>query len=129
MAHLLLIEANTALGPALRRRLQGAGHTVTLIATETQVVPMIQIRPPDLILLDTRLPSHMGFRVVQHLKEQPESQGVPIIMLLARLDAAAPEAGAPDDGDALLDTRLDVPEFLRVIATMAARVALRRGGG
>lgn len=57
-------------------------------------------QPPDLILLDIRMPGMDGFQVCEALRERPESREIPIIFLSALTDTAdkqrAFEAGGVD---------------------------------
>ncbi len=69
----------------------------------------------DLILLDLHLPDIMGHEVLRRLRESPETQNIPVVIISA--DATAPqikrllEAGA----DAYLTKPLNVKEVLSVI--------------
>ncbi|MEC4803283.1 MAG: response regulator [Jaaginema sp. PMC 1079.18] len=43
----------------------------------------IAVSPPDLILLDVRMPDMNGYEVCQQLKSDPQTRGIPIIFLSA----------------------------------------------
>lgn len=47
--------------------------------------------PPDLILLDTALPDMDGYEVCRRLKEQPETQNIPVIFIAAESSPAEEE--------------------------------------
>ena len=49
--------------------------------------------PPDLILLDTALPDMDGYEVCRRLKEQPETQNIPVIFIAAESSPAEEEKG------------------------------------
>ena len=69
-------------------------------------------KPPDIILLDIRMPGMDGFEVCHRLKDNPATAGIPVIFLTGESDATseadAREAGAvgyvtkPIDPDILL---------------------------
>ena len=61
---------------------------------------VIENKPPELILLDVKMPGMDGFEVCQHIKANEESSGIPILFLSA-LDEVTDkvkgfEAGAVD---------------------------------
>ena len=49
--------------------------------------------PPDLILLNTALPDMDGYEVCRRLKEQPETQNIPVIFIAAESSPAEEEKG------------------------------------
>ena len=46
----------------------------------------IRASPPDLVLLDLMLPEMNGLEVCRRLRQNPVTQGIPIVMLTARRD-------------------------------------------
>jgi PAS domain S-box-containing protein len=69
----------------------------TLTAQGYQVLPAesgelalasVAARPPDLILLDIRLPGLNGFEVCRRLKAQPESRNIPVVFISASGESA-----------------------------------------
>lgn len=73
-------------------------------------------KPPDLILLDVRMPQMDGYEVCRQLKANPITASIPVIFLTGESDAAS-EADALDAGavgyvtkpidPAILLTRID----------------------
>jgi putative two-component system response regulator len=78
---------------------------------------IVEKQPPDLILLDIRMPGMDGFEVCRKLKENDASAAIPVIFLTGESDAeteadalAAGAAGfitKPIDPDTLLTTIAD----------------------
>ena len=68
----LLFEALSREGYELRRVLSGE-----------QALQVARFDPPDLILLDIRMPEMDGYEVCRRLKAQPQTQGIPVIFLSA----------------------------------------------
>lgn len=76
------------------------GYTV-LSASQAKVgIQKISAEPPDLLLLDIRLPDSDGFEVCRQLKANPKLKSMPIIIISAKTDepdvVAGLELGAED---------------------------------
>ncbi len=84
----LLFEALSQQGYELRRVLSGQ-----------QALRVAQFDPPDLILLDIRMPEIDGYEVCRRLKAHPKTQGIPVIFLSA-LDESLDKVKAFDVGGA-----------------------------
>lgn len=76
------------------------GYDVRKALTGQMAIHTIQVEPPDLILMDVRMPEMNGYELCQLLKSRPETQHIPIIFLSAEHDAnekvRAFEVGAVD---------------------------------
>ena len=89
---------------AQNRRLMEAvltplGHTVLSAESGPQALEMIAAEPPDLVLLDVVMPEMDGYTVCRTLRQNPDTQVLPIIMLTSSGDqdkVGAIEAGADD---------------------------------
>jgi two-component system response regulator BaeR len=82
-ANILVVEDEPKLAALLRDYLLAAGHSVTCLADGLQVVPYVQARQPDLILLDIMLPGRSGLDICRDLRSFCD---VPIIMITARVE-------------------------------------------
>jgi DNA-binding response OmpR family regulator len=76
------------------------GHQVSICTKPAEGLKRIKDTPPDLLLLDIRMPEIDGFEVCKRLKSDPATRGVPIIVLSVQNDepnvVLALELGAED---------------------------------
>ncbi|MFE4107278.1 response regulator [Almyronema epifaneia] len=67
----------------LSHLLNEQGYKVRKVIKGELVFDVIQVNPPDLILLDIIMPQMNGFEICQRLKADPNTQDIPIIFLSA----------------------------------------------
>jgi CheY-like chemotaxis protein len=69
MAHLLLIDDDPALTPGqVRQAFPAPAHRVEVAATGAEGLERIRAGPPDVVLLDLRLPDQSGLEVYQQIR-------------------------------------------------------------
>ena len=83
MPKILLVEDNEASADALARRLERRDYSVVIAADGHQAVSFAKSKQPDLILMDLGLPGIDGWDATAHLKADPETKHIPIIVLSA----------------------------------------------
>jgi pilus assembly protein CpaE len=101
MAKILVIDDNADLLQMLRLILHERGkHDVILSADGADGLSRALTSPPDLAIVDVMMPGITGYDVVRRLREQPQTAGMPILILTARgqmIDRqTALQAGAND---------------------------------
>jgi len=79
-ADILLVSDDTSLVRSLRMVLQAAGYIARSASNGESALDMIEAKPPDLIILDTHLPSLSGYDVARRLKANA-NPFIPIIMM------------------------------------------------
>ena len=84
MPKILLVEDNEASRDALARRLERRKYEVVLAGDGHQAVSVAREAQPDLILMDLGMPGMDGWDATAHLKSDPETRHIPIIVLSAR---------------------------------------------
>lgn len=81
----LVIEDDEDIAYILDYLLGREGFQVTLVPDGRLALEYIAgDQVPDIVLLDVMLPYHDGFELVQRMRENPDWQSVPVIMLTAR---------------------------------------------
>jgi two-component system phosphate regulon response regulator PhoB len=83
-AAILIVDDEPAIRQMLRFALAGAGFSCLEAENAEEAQASITRGPPNLILLDWMLPGISGLDLARRLKRDPETQGIPIIMLTAR---------------------------------------------
>ena len=82
----LIVEDTPASLKLLSDLLGGAGYAVRQAPNGELALWTAEARPPELILLDVRMPGLDGFEVCRRLKDIPSLRQVPVIFLSAQYD-------------------------------------------
>jgi CheY-like chemotaxis protein len=78
---ILIVEDSTIQAESLRKLLEQQGLRV-LCAPEGKVgIELARQWSPDVIILDVKLPDMDGFEVCRRLKDNPQTNNIPIVML------------------------------------------------
>jgi putative two-component system response regulator len=67
----------------LGRLLRQDGYSVETVGTGEAALAAIAQRPPDVVLLDVRMPGIDGFNVCRQLKSRPQTRLTPVILVTA----------------------------------------------
>ncbi|MCB1322305.1 MAG: phosphate regulon transcriptional regulator PhoB [Leptospiraceae bacterium] len=81
---ILIVEDEEAIVTMLRYNLEKEGYKVESTDDGEEALTMVKEHRPDVIVLDWMLPSMSGIEVCEALRRNPETKGIPIIMLSAR---------------------------------------------
>jgi PAS domain S-box-containing protein len=107
-------------------------ETVLLPRPEWRLIPALQGRlgielarqhAPDLILLDLHLPDMHGAEVLRHLRADPRTAQVPVVVISADATPRTIEALTADGAEAFLTKPLDVRAFVHTVERLLARAA------
>ncbi|MEV8507070.1 response regulator [Actinoplanes sp. NPDC051475] len=84
MSTILLVEDDPDIRHLVAYKLGKGGMDVIGVADGVAALREARTHPPDLVLLDVRMPHMSGIEVCRELRAGPLSPDVPIIMLTAR---------------------------------------------
>ena len=79
----MVVEDDFDILALTRYALERAGHEVIGAATGEQAVRELDRRTPDMIFLDIRLPGMDGWQVLEHLRGQPDTEALPVVIMSA----------------------------------------------
>ena len=82
-SHVLLIEDDPQMPEVLAGLLREDNIALALASDARTGLKLARQKPFDLILLDLGLPDLNGLELLQQLKESPETQNIPVIVLTA----------------------------------------------
>jgi YesN/AraC family two-component response regulator len=88
--YILIVEDDFDIREALTQILEEEGYTVRSAANGREALDVAaKDPPPNLILLDLMMPVMNGFEVLQAMRDDPGSAGVPVIVLTAQILTSA----------------------------------------
>src|SRR5262245_38578213 len=95
---ILVVEDQDSIRRMIEALVGARGYKVTAVSTGTKAIDVAATDPPDMVLLDLMIPGHDGFEVCRHLRNDPVTRNVPVLVISALDDpesrTKAAEAGA-----------------------------------
>lgn len=85
----LVVEDEPNISEAIRFILHRDGWAVTVLDSGEHAADMVRTLQPVAMILDVMLPGLSGFEVLRGLRADPETRGLPVILLTARGQSAA----------------------------------------
>lgn len=100
-AKIMIVDDEPINIKVVQKYLQGHGYTnFRTTSDSTSAVGMVGSERPDIILLDIMMPEVSGIEILQQVRETPELQHIPVVILTAvgdaRIKQKALELGATD---------------------------------
>ncbi len=80
----LIVDDDYDTRTVVKTILVGSGYEVEEADSGQAALDALENFDPELIVLDVMMPGMSGYDVVVHLKQKPETQNIPIIMLTAK---------------------------------------------
>ncbi len=120
---ILVVEDEEALTVLLRYNLEAAGYQVTSTDDGDEADLLLRESLPDLVLLDWMLPGLSGIELCRRLRQRPETQRLPIILLTARGEENERVRGLATGADDYIVKPFSVPELLARISALLRRAA------
>jgi signal transduction histidine kinase/CheY-like chemotaxis protein len=85
VSHLILLAEDSEINiNTFSSYLTAKGYQIILARNGYEAIALTHSHQPDLILMDIQMPDMDGITAIQHIRQQPSSQHIPIIALTAR---------------------------------------------
>jgi two-component system phosphate regulon response regulator PhoB len=119
-----VVEDEEALSVLLRYNLEAEGFEVDTILNGDEAEMRLQERMPDLLILDWMLPGVSGIELCRRLRQRPETERLPIIMLTARGEESERVRGLATGADDYVVKPFSTPELVARVRAMLRRAAI-----
>jgi PleD family two-component response regulator len=126
VSYLLIADDNEDMRAMLRDLFRASGHDVDLAADGAEAMSAIEMREPDLVVLDNSMPNLSGLEVCRRLKENPFTARIPVLMLTAQSGVENKIEGFSAGADDYLAKPFD-PRELRARVQALLRLVQREG--
>jgi DNA-binding response OmpR family regulator len=120
----LLIEDEPNIIEAIRFILSRDGWIVETHSDGASAVGAVNVKRPDIVILDVMLPGKSGFDILRDLRADPEQADLPILMLTARGQKKDREMAQAAGVSAFMTKPFSNSDMLDAVnGLMAARIA------
>ena len=123
MARILIVDDDAALCGWLQAILRNEGHEASGLASGEQLFAELAGGVPDLILVDVLLPGMNGMEIVQRLRGQVVTGGVPVILITSLSPQRYMRQGMELGADDFLVKPLNGPEVIEAVNSRLERHA------
>lgn len=121
MKRVLLIEDEAPVVDLMAHRLQEEGYVVTAKSDGASGLAEVKRTRPDLLILDIVLPKLSGLDVCSEIRRDPQTRGIPILMVTGRGDEADRVAGLEVGADDYLVKPFSLRELVARVRALLRR--------
>lgn len=116
MAHtILVVDDDPVIRMLVSEYLGLYGHTVEVLDHGSECIQKLKASRPDILVLDMLMPDITGQEILATLRADPETAGIPVIMLSADMHMAN-HSGVSARADCYLQKPFNVKEVLAAIS-------------
>ena len=105
-----------------RKILSDAGYDVITVNNGSAALERVAEQKPDLIVLDVYMPGYSGLEVCQRLKDSPDTEHIPVLLTVGKLEPFKPEEARRVRADAHIVKPFEASELLTALARMEDRM-------
>lgn len=113
---ILLVEDHPACAKLTRRVLEHEGYAVIVVENAAEAVRQLEFAPPDVVVLDLKLPDRDGLSLVRDLRADARTRDLPIVALTALCMTADRQRGLDAGCSEYLTKPLDVQNLRNTVA-------------
>ncbi len=117
----MVVEDEEPLAVLLRYNLEAEGYQVETVERGDEAELRMQESVPDLLVLDWMIPGVSGIELCRRLRQRPQTQRLPIIMLTARGEESDRVRGLSVGADDYLVKPFSTPEFVARVRALLRR--------
>src|SRR6185295_3657268 len=111
MGSVLVVDDIAASARLVERLLAPDGHAVRTAGDGAEALRLVQAEPPDLILMDVRMPLVDGFEACRAIKQNPSTRLIPVVLITSFDDTASRIRGLDAGADDFVSKPFNAPEL------------------
>ncbi len=122
----LVVDDDPDMAALLARIVAAEGMAVDTVYEGDSALLSVLASPPDLVLLDVMLPGKNGFEICEHLKSDPATALIPVVLVTALEDRESRVRGIEAGADDFLSKPVNREELVARIKTLRRLHETRR---
>ena len=116
MGKILVVDDEPETVRMLSTALELFGHAPIGAFSGKEALELARRTPPDAILLDLMMPNMDGFEVTRRLREMPETESAPIIIITASQDVEAEDRVRAAGANVFLRKPISIGQLADILA-------------
>ena len=108
-----------------RKILADAGYEVIAVNNGSAALKKIAELKPDLVILDVYMPGYSGLEVCQRLKDSQETNRIPVLLSVGKLEPFKPEEAQRVRADGFIVKPFEASELLSALSKLEDKVVPR----
>lgn len=112
MARIIIAEDDDIVSDIVREMLTKAGHLVGVLNNGADALRAIQLKEPDLVILDCTMPELSGLIVLREMRTSSTLYATPVLMLTGRQGARDVELAYNQGADDYMKKPFDPEELV-----------------
>lgn len=130
MAHIIIADDDDLMIDIVRTVLEREGHVVGALPDGRAVIRVVELKRPDLVILDCGMPERCGITALLDIRRSKTAFRTPVLMLTARNGRVDEEIAMRAGADDYLRKPFDPDQLIvRVDAVIARRAARKTTDG
>ena len=117
---ILLVEDDRSLASGLCKALRNEGFVTNHVATGKDALHVVDVEPPDIVVLDLGLPDMDGLDVLKSMRRGDSE--IPVLILTARSSIDARVSGLDGGADDYLPKPFETPELIARLRVIERRL-------
>jgi twitching motility two-component system response regulator PilH len=105
-----------------RRILADAGYEVVTVNNGSAALKKIAENKPDIIVLDVYMPGYGGLEVCQRVKQSPDTERIPVLLTVGKLEPFKPEEARRVGADAFIIKPFEATELLTALTKLEDKI-------
>src|SRR5262245_25744811 len=125
---ILIIEDERDVAELMRYHVLKEGYEATVASKGIDAIRLAKELRPDLVLLDIMVPELNGWEICRRLKQDPETVGIPVVMVTGRAEEGAKVRGLEMGADDYITKPFSPRELVARIRAVRRRSASAKAG-
>jgi chemosensory pili system protein ChpA (sensor histidine kinase/response regulator) len=114
----VLVDDSISVRKFVGRMLEKAGYRVKLAADGLEALEIVTQTKCDLVVTDLEMPRTNGYELLSHLRQDPQTRGIPVMVVTSRAGAKHRERAMKEGAMAFLTKPVQEDQFIAAVGNL-----------
>jgi chemosensory pili system protein ChpA (sensor histidine kinase/response regulator) len=114
----VLVDDSISVRKFVGRMLEKAGYRVKLAADGLEALEIVTQTKCDLVVTDLEMPRTNGYELLSHLRQDPQTRGIPVMVVTSRAGAKHRDRAMKDGAMAFLTKPVQEDQFIAAVNSL-----------